>query len=331
MQLVWSVTPCLPCRVRPRGHSPWRAVQGDAAGQRSGRPQPRLRAKCPAPCAVVTGTTCSVSLVVVVFNKRCLGSLKSCVIPGQHREPQGAQEPRLSCCLCLVYHSCGDKGPLAPWGVSHTAWQELWQLLEPLAHICPARAVPGARGGCRSMPRCGLRAAVWALYRSVGSMWHSPGSSASSKIWTQTVPGSCLVTADQGQHPGPEFGIAGALGKASCRDSGSEPAHGTLDHWCSRPWEPGASLLLRGDSGKSRITGASPSRPQRRMPTGTGINVCSTTVPYRQPLPVFARPLRPLGSQTAAPPGQGAHGAGSARPGSPSASDPAAAPGDGGR
>lgn len=56
MQLLELVGPVRDTVSAPagsgHGHSPWRAVHGDAVGQRRGRPRPQLRGK-------VSGTLCS--------------------------------------------------------------------------------------------------------------------------------------------------------------------------------------------------------------------------------------------------------------------------------
>lgn len=126
--------------------------------------------------------------------------------------------------------------------------------------------------------------------------------------------------------PPREFGVAQTLGTPGCR--ASVPALPPAKSIPGFPWEPGASLQLRGDvpgrepTAPTRGEGASLSPPRRWVLTGTESNICSTTTPYRQPLPVFARTLRPLGGRTPAPPGTryaptaGAPGAGSAHSGS---------------
>lgn len=87
---------------------------------------------------------------------------------------------------------------------------------------------------------------------------------------------------------------------------GSPAAEAVSPSCCPRlppiPWEP------QGGPGGSQLTGPERGPPRLShgwMPTGTEFNVCSTTKPYQQPLPVFAQALRPLGSQARLPPGQG--------------------------
>lgn len=100
------------------------------------------------------------------------------------------------------------------------------------------------------------------------------GSAAPSKMCP--VPRSCLAPGQEFGTPGHAFGIARVLGEPRCGDSVPEP---------------------------------SPSVAAR----GMELSVCSTAVPYRQPLTMFVRPLRPLAAGPWLPQDKVRSGGGGAR------------------
>ena len=210
-------------------------------------------------------------------------------------------------------------GSLAPGGCHTRPDRSCGQLPEPPTHICPAGLylVPVVAAG----PCCG-----------VGSVLHSWCARALQP------PARCgwspiLARFLQTKHSTQDVSLA-------LPGSWGNPAAETASLSCRQPEAPRAASMqppmgawsipaaLRGGPGVRQLTaptrgkGASLSLPHRWMPTGTESNVCSTTTPYRQPLTVFARTLRPLGGWALAPagtryaPAARAHSAGSAHTGS---------------